>query len=247
MDRLIYIAMTGAKHTVLQQATTTQNLSNSTTTGFRAQLDSFRALPVFGQGSPTRNYVVDSTTGTDFTPGVIEQTGRDLDVAIHGSGWIAVQGPDGAEAYTRSGSLQISPNGLLQTRNGLNVLGDTGPLSIPPDTEITVARDGTISTVPTGTGVNAVTTVGRIKLVNPASADLVRGDDGLFRMKSNTPAPADANVALASSSLESSNVNIAESLVSLISLARQFDMQIKMVQTADTNAQQSSQILNLNA
>jgi flagellar basal-body rod protein FlgF len=247
MDRLIYVAMTGAKHTFLQQETMANNLANATTTGFRAQLDSFRALPVFGEGSPTRAFVVDATTGTDFTPGVVEQTGRDLDVAIHGSGWIAVQSPDGSEAYTRNGSLQVNPNGVLQTRNGLNVLGDAGPLSIPPDTEITVARDGTISTVPTGTGVTEVATIGRIKLVNPAEPDLVRGDDGLFRLKTNTPAPADAKVALAPASLETSNVNVAEVLVNMIALARQFDMQVKMVQTADANAQQSGQILNLNA
>ena len=127
MDRLIYIAMTGAKHTLWQQASTAHNLANVTTTGYRGEINAFRALPVFGEGAKTRAFVVDSTTGADFSPGVIQNTGRELDVAVQGKGWIAVQAADGSEAYTRNGSFQISPNGVLQTRNGLNVMGDGGP------------------------------------------------------------------------------------------------------------------------
>jgi flagellar basal-body rod protein FlgF len=247
MDRMLYIAMTGAKHTVWQQATVSNNLANATTTGFRAELDSFRALPVNGDGLQTRAFVVNSTVGADFTPGVIQQTGRALDVAIQGKGWIAVQSPDGSEAYTRNGSLQISANGVLQTRGNLSVMGDAGPLSIPPETAVTVAKDGTISTVPEGQNPNSVNVIGRIKLVNPPEADLVRGADGLFRLVSGAPAPADVNVALAPSSLESSNVSAVDALVSMISLGRQFDMQMKLIQNADANARQASQILNLNA
>jgi flagellar basal-body rod protein FlgF len=248
MDRMIYIAMTGAKEVFNHQATVSHNLSNATTNGFRAQLAAMRATPVFGEGSPTRTFVVDSTPGSDFTPGSVQHTGRDLDVAVQGQGWIAVQAADGKEAYTRNGSLQVSANGILQTRGDLNVVGDGGPISIPFDTEITVAGDGTISTVPTGTDqLNAVATVGRIKLVNPPEADLVRGDDGLFRLKTGTAAPADENVSLMGSSLEGSNVNVVDSMVNMISLARQFDMQIKLIQNADSNAKQASQILNLTA
>ena len=125
MDRLIYTAMTGASHTLSQQATVAQNLANAATTGYRAETNTFRAVPVFGAGAPTRTFVVDSTPGADFTPGILQQTGRDLDVAIQGDGWVAVQGADGKEAYTRNGSFQISPNGELQTRTGLNVQGDS--------------------------------------------------------------------------------------------------------------------------
>ncbi len=247
MDRLIYIAMTGANHVMLQQASVAHNLANATTTGYRAETNSFRALPVVGEGSPTRAFVVDSTTGADFAPGVIEQTGRDLDVAINGKGWIAVQAVDGGEAYTRSGSLQTGPNGLLQTRDGLNVMGDGGPIAIPPDSAITVAKDGTISTIPAGQTPNTITILGRIKLVNPPDGNLVRGDDGLFRLKDGTAAPADANVALAPSSLESSNVNVAQALVDMIGLARQFEMQMKLLQTAQSDANQAEQIMNINA
>lgn len=245
MDRLLYIAMTGAKHSMWQQATASHNLANLTTTGFKAELDSFRALPVFGEGAPTRAFVVDSTTGADFTPGVMQQTGRDLDVAVHGKGWLTVQAADGSEAYTRNGSLQISPNGVLQTRDGLNVMGDAGPIAIPPDSEITVGKDGTVSIIPTGQA-TGVSVVGRLKLVNPSEADLVKSGDGLFRLRSGVLAVADANVSLAGSALESSNVNATEALVNMINLARQFDMQMKMIETAKTMADKSAQILNLN-
>ena len=247
MDRMIYIAMTGARETLNQQATVSHNLANAATNGFRAQLSALRATPVFGEGSPTRAFVVDSTPGSDFTPGPIQHTGRDLDVSVQGPGWIAVQAADGTEAYTRNGSLQVNAAGLLETRNGLPVLGDGGPISIPQDVQIVVARDGTISAVPTSNPLNAVTTVGRIKLVNPAETDLQRGDDGLFRMNAGGTAPADANVALMPASLEGSNVNVVEAMVNMITLARQFDMQVKLISNADQNASKASQILNLNA
>ncbi len=246
MDRLIYIAMTGAKHALWQQASTAHNLANVTTTGYRAETNAFRALPVFGEGAKTRAFVVDSTTGTDFTPGVIQQTGRDLDMAVQGKGWIAVQAADGSEAYTRNGSFQISPNGVLQTRNGLSVMGDGGPIAIPPDNDITVAKDGTISAIPTGQTLTSVTAVGRVKLVNPPEMDMVKGDDGLFRLKSGQPAPADANVVLASNSLESSNVNMVEAMVNMITHARSFELQTKLLTKAENNEAKASQLLNLN-
>ena len=247
MDRMIYIAMTGARETLNHQATVSHNLSNAATNGFRAQLSALRATPVFGDGAPTRAFVVDSTPGSDFTPGPVQHTGRGLDVAVQGQGWIAVQAPDGSEAYTRNGSLQVNANGLLETRNNLTVLGDGGPISIPQDVQIVVARDGTISSVPSDNALNAVATVGRIKLVNPNESDLVRGDDGLFRMKEGGAAQADSNMSLMPASLEGSNVNVVEAMVNMITLARQFDTQIKLIQTADQSASRASAILNLNA
>lgn len=246
MDRMIYIAMTGAKNILHQQSTVSQNLSNLTTNGFRAQIDSFRALPVIGPGLATRAYAVDATVGTDFRPGVIQTTGRDLDVAINGRGWIAVQGPDGREGYTRYGSLAINANGLLQTRTGLNVLSNAGPLTVPPDSEITVAKDGTVSVLPTTGDKNQVTQIGSIKLVNPPEENLVRGDDGLFRLKDGNQADIDPNVNLHSGALETSNVNASETLVQMITLARQFDLQVKLLQTAEQNDTKSAQILSQN-
>ncbi len=247
MDRMIYVAMSGATHTMNQQALVSHNLANVSTIGFKAEVSAFRALPVMGDGAQTRAFVVDSTVGADLSSGVIQNTDRDLDVAVQGKGWIAVQAADGSEAYTRNGSLLVGANGLLQTRNGLTVMGDGGPLAVPPDAEVTIAKDGTVSIIPNGQSPNTVAAVGRLKLVNPPDADLVKSGDGLFRLSSGMPAPADANVVLAQKSLETSNVNTVDALVSMISLARQYDMQMKLLQSAESNSQKSSQIMNLNA
>ncbi len=244
MDRLIYTAMTGASHVLQQQATVSENLANNHTPGYRAAIHTFRAVPLEGDGLPTRVFVVDSTAGADFSPGSMEPTGRSLDVAIDGKGWIAVTAADGKESYTRNGSFQITANGILQTRSGLNVVGDAGPITIPPNTEITIAKDGTISTVPTGTKPAAVVTVGRIKLTNPPEDQMVRGDDGMFRTKDGNTANADSKVTVVTGNLESSNVNAVEAMVDMITLARQFDNQMKMLQAADNNSKAASQLLN---
>lgn len=243
MDRLIYTAMTGANHTINQQATVAHNLANAATTGYRAENNAFRAVPVFGDGLPTRAFVVDSTIGADFTPGTLQTTGRDLDVAIKGSGWIAVQLDNGEEAYTRNGSLQVSPNGILLTQNGLKVKGDRGIITIPPEARITVGVDGTVSSVPITPQPNTVASVGRIKLVNPPEDSLVKGADGLFRLKDGGEAQIDARVRLVDGTLEGSNVNVVHEMVSMIALARQFDMQMKMLESAERNAQQASEIM----
>jgi flagellar basal-body rod protein FlgF len=245
MDKLIYTAMTGASHVLEQQATVSENLSNTNTPGFRATLSTFRAVPLVGEGLATRTFVVDSTAGADFTPAPFQPTGRSMDVAINGAGWLAVQGADGKEAYTRNGSFQISPNGVLQTRNGQNVMGESGLITIPPNTQITFAKDGTISTIPEGSQASAIVVVGRLKLVNPPPQQLERSGDGLFRLKDGSSAPADANTEVVAGNLEGSNVNTVEMMVNMISLARKFDMQMKMLQTADTNAKSASSIMNI--
>ena len=243
MDRLIYTSMTGANHTLNQKATVAQNLANASTTGYRAESNAFRAVPVFGDGLPTRAFVVDSTIGADFTPGALQTTGRDLDVAVRGSGWIAIQLDDGKEAYTRNGSLQVSPNGILQTASGHKVKGDTGIITLPPDTRITIGVDGTVSSVPITPQPNTVAQVGRIKLVNPPEDKLVKGIDGLFRLKDGGESPVDARVKLVDGTLEESNVNVVHEMVNMIDLARQFDMQMKMLDSAQNNAQKASEIM----
>lgn len=245
MDRIVYIAMTGAREMTRQQAAVSHNLANISTAGFKAELNVFRALPVVGEGAKTRAFVLETTPATDFTPGAIQHTGRALDAAVRGSGWIAVQGVDGREAYTRMGDIQVSVNGILQTGNGLNIVGDGGPIAVAPDQEVMIAKDGTVSTVPNGANRNAVEIAGRIKLVDPPEADLVRGEDGLFRLRSGEPAPADANVTLAVGSLETSNVNPAEALVSMISLARQFETQMRVLRTAEENHRAGDKILGI--
>lgn len=246
MDRMIYTAMSGAKHILEQQATNSHNLANVNSTGFRAQVDSFRAVPVVSEGLNTRTFVVDATVGADFSSGPIEQTGRNLDVALQGQGWLSVQRPDGSEAYTRNGALKVDENGLLKTASGLTVLGDGGPISIPPDVSITIASDGTISSVNNTTLPGPSNIIGRLKLTNPAESSLTRADDGLFVTKDGTPAEADANVSVVSGALEGSNVNVVNAMVNMISLGRQFDMQMKLLQNAQNNADKAGQIFNLN-
>lgn len=246
MDKLIYTAMSGASHTLQQQAAVSQNLANTNTPGFRAAINTFRAVPLVGEGLATRSFVVDSTAGADFSEGVMETTGRPLDVAVNGQGWISLQTADGKEAYTRNGSLQVSPEGLLQSRSGLNVLGDAGPITLPPDAQISIAHDGTISTLPLPGQPASAVVVGRIKLTNPAQNMMERGEDGLFRTKDGNAAEADAGVSVRSGFLESSNVNAVEAMVNMISLARQFETQMKMLTTADNNARQASKIISFN-
>ncbi len=247
MDRLIYTAMTGAKHILNQQATVSNNLANATTNGFRAQMDSFRAVPVISEGLPTRTFVVDSTVGTNFAPGTIHHTGNGLDVAVHGKGWLTVQLEDGSEAYTRSGNLKLTENGVLQTQSGITVMGDGGPISVPPDVEVSFAKDGTVSGVSTNTTPNIVTALGRLKLVNPPAETLVRGDDGLFRTKDGNPVEVDENVTVVGGAVEGSNVNVAEAMVSMINLARQFEMHMNLLKNADSNAAKASQLLSLSS
>lgn len=245
MDKLIYTAMTGAKSTLMQQAAVSNNLANATTTGYRAEEHRLRAVPVISEALPTRAFVVDASISSNFTQGPLQMTGRPLDVAIQGQGWMAVQLPDGTEAYTRNGSLTTSAEGVLQTRGGLTVASsDGGQISIPPDNQITVGGDGTITTVPLSGAQNTANAIGRIKLVNPPEANLIRGADGLFRLKDGGQAETDPNVVAAGGHLEGSNVNVVEQMVTMISLARQFDLQTKMISTAQQNDQSATQLLS---
>jgi flagellar basal-body rod protein FlgF len=243
MDKLLYIAMSGAKETLRAQAANNHNLANASTTGFRADLSAFQSREVVGSGFASRVYATNATTGWDASLGAQLSTGRDLDVAIQGDGFIAVQGHDGREAYTRAGDLRVDPNGQLLTGTGLQVMSDGGPVSVPPSSALSVAPDGTISIVPLGQGPETTAAVGRIKLVNPPQDQLDRGEDGLFRLRDGSDAPADANVRVASGSLESSNVNAAAAMVNMIELSRNFDLQVKAMRSAEDNAAAATQLL----
>ncbi|MBC7858379.1 MAG: flagellar basal-body rod protein FlgF [Burkholderiaceae bacterium] len=246
MDKLVYTAMTGARHILERQATTANNLANANSTGFRAQIDTFRAVPVVSEGLPTRAFVVDSTAGADFGQGPMQQTGRELDVAVQNRGWLVVQASDGSEAYTRNGGLQINQLGQLQTAAGQLVLGDTGPIAVPPQVRVAIASDGTVGTISTDNAPGPSTVLGRIKLVNPPEQQLVRGADGLFRLQDGSAAAPDAAVKLSTGVLEGSNVSPVDSMVTMISLARQFETQMSLMKNAENNAAKATQILALN-
>jgi flagellar basal-body rod protein FlgF len=241
MDRMIYLSMSGAKATLQRQDTLAHNLANVSTVGFRAELAAFRAVPVNGDGASTRVYALESTPGHDSTPGAVTATGRNLDVAMKGGSWLAVQGLDGTEAYTRAGALDVSAEGLLVTRGGLTVLGDGGPINVPANSEISVGADGTVS----ARGPNGKTaTIGKLKLVTP-EAPLTRGTDGLFRA-ADGELPADPNARVQDGALEGSNVSAVETMVAMIAAARQFEAQMKMLQTAEANEKTAAQLLSSN-
>ncbi|WP_119155580.1 flagellar basal-body rod protein FlgF [Caldimonas tepidiphila] len=240
MDRMIYLSMSGAKATMQRQDTLANNLANASTTGFRAELQALRAVPVQGSGASTRVFTLETTTGHDDTPGVLQHTGRNLDVAMRGQAWLAVQGLDGTEAYTRAGSLQVAADGTLQTTGGLVVLGDGGPIQLPAGARVQIGEDGTINAA-VGNGPPAPQ--GRLKLVTP-EAKLARGEDGLFRDAGGEPLPADPAARLQDGALEGSNVNPVETMVAMISAARQFEAQMKMLQTAQNNENAATKLLS---
>lgn len=245
MDRMLYIAMSGAKETAFAQTSNSHNLANANTTGFRAALDVFETRPVVGPVFDSRSYIVREGKGIDFTHGPLQSTGRELDVAIRGEGWIAVQAPDGTEAYTRAGDLRVDALGQLSTGTGLPVLGDAGPIALPPFESLLIGNDGTISIRPLGAETNALANVDRIKLVLPDNDDLYRGEDGLIRHVDGEPLEPDAAVTLVHSMLEASNVNTVESLVTMIELSRHFEMQVKMMKTAEENDSASASLLRM--
>lgn len=244
MDRMIYTAMTGAKNLMLRQDNLANNLANASTPGFRGETFALRAVPAGEGGSSTRAMTLESTTGADMTPGPVTRTGRELDVAVDGNSWLAVQGADGREAYTRAGSLKVDASGMLTTQSGRAVMGDGGPISVPQDTELTIARDGTVSAIPNTGSRSAVVALGRIKLVTPGPGELQRGDDGLFRTRDGQPAPADERASVTAGALEGSNVNPVDAMVGMIAAARQFELQMKLLSTADSNARAATQLLS---
>lgn len=244
MDTL-WIAATGARAILQQQAVTANNLANVNTTGYRGEQAQFRALPVYGNALPTSAYTSVQGHSADLQEGPIVHTGRNLDVAVQGKGWIAVQAPNGDTAYTRNGDLQINSSGILSTSDGRPVLGQSGaPISMPPLESVQIGSDGTISGVPVGSQPNALVVVNRIQLVNPPASQMQRGADGLFR-DTQGPAQADGTVQLAVGALEGSNVNPMQAMIQILDNTRAFEIQTKLMQTVDQNHQAATQLLNV--
>jgi flagellar basal-body rod protein FlgF len=240
MDRMIYLSMTGAKATMQRQEVLAHNLANVSTNGFREQLQTFRSVPLQGDGATTRVFSLESTPGYNSQPGVMQATERPLDVAVRGNAWLAVQGLDGTEGYTRAGSLDVTAEGQLVTMAGLPVQGDGGPITVPANALVHIGVDGTVSAK---VGNAAPQAVGKLKLVTPEAA-LLRGDDGLFRAADGADLPNDANARVQSGALEGSNVSAVHTMVSMIAAARQFEHQMKILQTAEQKEQAASRLLS---
>ena len=244
MDRMIYTAMTGANAAQYRQQVLANNLANVSTPGFRAELSTFRAVPVRGDGASTRVFALEATPGHSDLPGSIAATGRNLDVAARGNAYFAVQGLDGTEAYTRAGALEVNQDGTLVSGQGLPMLGDGGPIVIPEGARVDIASDGTVST---RIGNQPSQNVGRLKMVTPdADNPLRRSEDGLFRGPQGDPLPASDVARLQDGALEGSNVNPMEAMVGMIAVARQFEVQMRMLQNGETNDKTASQLLSMN-
>lgn len=244
MDDMLYVAMSGAKETLIAQANATNNLANANTTGFLAELNQFRSMPVFGEGHPTRVYAMDERPATNFDRGSIQYTGRDLDVAVKDGGWLAVQARDGSEAYTRRGDLRVDQNGLLLTGNDLPVMGNGGPIALPPYEKIDIGVDGTVSILPLGAGAEQLAVIDRIKLVAPQYETMEKGEDGLFRARDGAVLDPDPAQRLASGALVSSNINAVSEMVDMIELSRRFELQVKMMKTAEETANAAASIVS---
>lgn len=244
MDKMLYIAMSGAKQNMLSLSVNANNLANAKTTGFKADLANARAMQAYGEGLPTRVFSMTERASQNFDSGSKLTTNRPLDLAIDGQGWFAVQSADGTEAYTRNGQFQLTEDGYLQTSEGEMVIGDAGLLQIPlPVANIKISKDGTIMVQPEGAPAQVQEEVGRLKMVRPDNAQLEKSHDGLFRRKDGGTEPADISVQVSSGMIEGSNVNPVNEMTEMIALQRQFEMQLKLMKTAEENDSSASSLL----
>ncbi|PCI73326.1 MAG: flagellar biosynthesis protein FlgF [Gammaproteobacteria bacterium] len=243
MDKLLYIAMTGARETTFAQATSAHNLANASTTGFKADLAQFRAMPAYGNGLPSRVFAMSERPGFRLDSGNVITTGNDLDIAIRGEGWLVVQGKDGEELLSRRGDLKVGANGNLT--NGLNqpIMGAGGPITIPPYEKLDIATDGTISIRPVGAQPSETAIIDRIKLVNPESSSLSKNKQGLFTSSETDVFESDINVKIHTRMLESSNVSVVEELTKMIQLSRQFEVQVKLMSGVQERGHALDQLL----
>ncbi|MCQ9615987.1 flagellar basal-body rod protein FlgF [Paenalcaligenes niemegkensis] len=247
MDRIIYTAMNGAQRLLEQQSVISNNLANVNTAGFREQLAMQRAVPVEGPpGLPTRVTTATVTAGSKFQLGALAETGHALDVAIADQGFFALQTDEG-EAYTRAGDFSVSTDNLLVSKTGLPVLSADGePIEVPEQGVITFSSDGQITALGAGDNPRDIQVLGQLKLVNPDVTTLERGGDGLFRSVTGQVLQPDPGVGVVSGFIEKSNVSTAEAMVGMINNSRRFEMQMKVIQDASTNAERANSILSFN-
>jgi flagellar basal-body rod protein FlgF len=235
MSQLLLNAVENAKQIMHAQAINANNLANVSTDGFKAELAHVAAASAGGKA-----YSV-----PDLSEGVVRTTGRNLDIAVNGEGWIAVLGNDGTEGYSRRGDLHVDSFGQLLDGVGRPVLGNNGPIALPPFSSVEVGADGTISIQPLGSAANTLAVVDRIKLAEPDEQLMERSADGLMRLPQNETAPASANVRVTSGNIEGSNVNAVGEMVKMIDLARRFEGQVKLMQTAQENQQALAKLMSL--
>lgn len=245
MDPALYISMTGAKRSLAEQGVYSNNLANVNTPGFRADLYQAESLYLTNQPLQTQTYTTSTESAVDFKAGSMMTTQRPLDAAIRGNGWFVIQNDSGQQALTRKGSFLVDQSGLLTTSDGHLVMGEGGPISIPPHESIQLAEDGTITIVPLGEEPSAVAVLDRLLLTNPDQNQLVKGGDGYIYDKQKQTFQSDVTVRIATQTLEGSNVNSVDQMVNMISASREFETQLKMMNTVDQNQQSLARLLQL--
>lgn len=245
MDRMLYVAMSNARQMFHAQNMASNNLANASTTGFKRDLESVRSMPLYGPGLPSRVYAMTERSASDLSSGGMIQTGNPLDLAMNDKGWFAVMTDDGTEAYTRAGNFKLTANGLLTTQQGMPVLGNGGPIAIPPSSDIVVGTDGTISVRPLGQEANALAQVDRLRMVNPDESMMEKGEDGLFRMRDGSEAPLDASLTVTQGAIEGSNVNVVEEMIKMMNYQRQYELAVKAMNTANETETASAQLMRL--
>ncbi len=247
MDKLLYIATSGAKQNMLGISVKANNLANAKTTGFKAELEQARSMQAFGEGLPTRVFALEERPASKLSGGAISTTGRDLDIAISEKGWLAVQDKNGQQAYTRAGNLKMSETGQLFTGTGLPVIGESGPIILPvPLEKISIATDGMIQIRPQGAPANFLEDIERLMLVSPQGEQKMdKGLDGLFRAKDGSELEEDPAITVMSGALEMSNVNPVHEMVGMIEHQRQFELQVKMMKTAEKIDESQSSLMRI--
>ena len=242
INRFAYTSMTGASSAIEQLAVTSNNLGNANTPGFREVINAYRAVPITGYGADTRAFVAETTPGNNYTTGQINTTGNPYDLAIKGDGFFTVRKPDGTEAYTRNGRFYVNEAGVLQAGRDVPVVGTGGTITIPTNAIVQIAEDGAVYTQLPGS--QFLNQAGKLKLVSPNTNDLVRDQDGLFNLP-GTQAAVDEKVRVVQGAVELGNVNVAQSMVEIISQTRMNDLNIRSIQAADQNARSAVSLLSL--
>ena len=246
MDKLIYSSLSAMRSAMARQTTTANNLANINTAGFRGEMSASTALRLKGGGFESRATNAGEVVSADMSEGTISETSRPLDIAIQGRDTLlAVQSREGEEAYTRRGDLQLSDSGLLTTGDGMPVLGDSGPITLPPYDKLTIASDGTISIVPQGGDPTQVQTVDRLKLVSGNGLDIAKGIDSLFRPRFGGTLAPDPQATVRQGAIEGSNVNASAMLIDMIEASREWDMQVKMMSSAQDIDKASTDLMRL--
>lgn len=245
MDRMIYTALTGMNAALARQRAVASNLANAQTTGFRAETFSLKPLTLRGPQLEARAMTEGAVRGADMSAGRVVPTGRPLDIAVRGGALIALQATDGSEVYSRRGDLTVGVGGVLENGDGRPVIGEAGPITVPPGREVTIATDGSVLAADPAAPDAPAENIGRIKLASPAGSAILKDLDGFLRVPDGGVLPADPTAEVEAGALEQSNVDTSATLIEIIEAQRSFERRSKLFSTAGEIDQAGSRLMSL--